>query len=80
MSSATDNILFNRSGNSTAGDQVNEPFVGDGVTNCPAAVHGDKIMINGFSPSINYLVNASEILEDEIGNDNGLCEIVSYQL
>jgi hypothetical protein len=74
VAGATDNILFNRSGNYTVGDQVNEVFVGDGITNCPSAVNGDITMVNSFSTPLTYLVNALEISDDEIGNDNTLCE------
>lgn len=74
VSNAADSVLFNRSGNNTAGDQENEPFVGDGVTPCPSAVHGDRVMNNLFTISRVYLLNALEILDDDIGNNDGLCE------
>ncbi len=71
---SSDPILFNRSGNSAASDVENEVFVGDETTLCPTAVHGNRVMTNNFSSPFSYLVNATEIMEDNIGNDNGLCE------
>ncbi|MCB0368804.1 MAG: hypothetical protein KDD45_04980, partial [Bdellovibrionales bacterium] len=39
---------------------------------CPTSVQGDKVgLYQGTTP---YLINATEIFGDRIGNDNGLCE------
>lgn len=65
--SATDTVLKNLSNN---GSSANEAFVNGG--NCPAAVHGNKsIALGSFGP---FLENAAEIIDDGIGNDNGICE------
>ncbi|MCB9026575.1 MAG: hypothetical protein H6625_09685 [Bdellovibrionaceae bacterium] len=45
------------------------PFVNNAT--CPASVQGDVTDLYFSNP---YLLNASEILFDRIGNDNGLCE------
>jgi hypothetical protein len=57
-----------------SGDGVldNENFVVGAI--CPSAVHGNKAITDMRSPSNTYLLNAFEVLDDDIGNDNGLCE------
>lgn len=60
--------------NNKTGDGIfaNEPFVPGAA--CPSAVHGNKVATNRETTAVTYLVNAYEILDDEIGNDDGLCE------
>ncbi len=42
---------------------------------CPASVHGDAVVADQLTALANlYLLNASEIMEDGIGDDDGLCE------
>lgn len=58
--------------NTNDGVLSNDPFVAGSI--CPSAVHGNKVSKNLESTAKTYLSNAFEILGDEIGNDNGLCE------
>ncbi len=64
---ATDSVLRNRS---LAGNFDNDAFV-DGAT-CPVAVDGNQVLTDQRGRT--YLAHAIEILEDGVGNDNGLCE------
>ncbi len=45
-------------------------------TTCPASVHGNKSWI-GFGTSY-YLYSAVEIMEDDVGNDNGQGMMVGF--
>jgi hypothetical protein len=64
---SSDTTIRNRSND---GVNPNSAFV-SGLT-CPAAVHGDKAISALSGPT--FLMNAREIVEDGVGNDNGLCE------
>jgi hypothetical protein len=66
---STDSMLLNRSGD---GVNSNEPFVAGSA--CPAAINGNYALTDLSTPAKTFLVNAVEIMDDEIGNDNGLCE------
>jgi hypothetical protein len=59
--------LAGRSGDGTT---PNDPFVVDG--SCPGAADGDRAITT--APGVTYLVNATEIMFDGRGNDDGLCE------
>lgn len=41
---------------------------------CPAAVHGDQALTDQHSTPNVFLKNAFEIMQDDIGDDDGLCE------
>ncbi|MBK6847174.1 MAG: right-handed parallel beta-helix repeat-containing protein [Proteobacteria bacterium] len=62
-----DTVLTRRSG---AGLTQNSPFASG--ASCPAAVHGDQALLDGQGRT--FLRNATELLGDGVGNDNGLCE------
>ena len=64
-----DPILRNRTGN---GVVDNEPFVAGST--CPAPVHGDMVATDQHVSPNTYLLHASEILLDYIGDEDGLCE------
>ena len=64
---AEDTVLSRRSG---AGLTQNPPFVSGAA--CPAAVHGDQALLDGQGRT--FLRNATEILWDGVGDDDGLCE------
>lgn len=66
---ATDTTFRNTSGN---GLNQNAAFVA-GAT-CPAAVHGNQSLTDQSDTPRTFLVNALEIIQDGLGNDNGLCE------
>lgn len=68
---ATDSLLLNQSSNSLSS---NENFL-PGMP-CPQAVDGSVVITNNTTrnPQSTYLVNATEVMEDSIGNENGLCE------
>jgi hypothetical protein len=65
---ASDTVLQNISGNGTS--QNGAPT----SASCPLQARGDRAGTNGSTSPITYLLTAYEILGDEIGNDNGLCE------
>jgi hypothetical protein len=67
--SSSDTVIRNRSND---GSTANADFVAGST--CPAAVHGNKALTDGQSTANTFLVNALEILGDEIGDDDGLCE------
>lgn len=64
---AEDTVLSRRSG---AGLTQNPPFVSG--ADCPAAVHGDQTLLDGQGRT--FLRNATEILWDGVGDEDGLCE------
>jgi hypothetical protein len=66
---STDSMLLNRSGD---GVNSNEPFVAGNA--CPVAINGNYVLTDLSTPAKTFLVNAVEIMDDEIGNENGLCE------
>tara|TARA_B110001454_G_C12723212_1_gene435862 strand:+ start:4027 stop:6228 length:2202 start_codon:yes stop_codon:yes gene_type:complete len=57
---------------SNDGSTANSVFVSNAT--CPAAVHGNKTITSTHTSPVVFLVNALEILDDGVGNDNGLCE------
>lgn len=77
----TDAVFLNRA--DMAFDTGTSAWTGDSTTYvdgslsswsgvaCPAAVHGNKALTFG---SKTFLLNAAEILDDGIGNDDGLCQ------
>jgi hypothetical protein len=65
----TDTVFRNTSGD---GRTPNEPFVASAV--CPGAVHGDRALSDRLTTPNTFLVNALEVLDDGIGDDDGLCE------
>tara|TARA_B110001454_G_scaffold28073_1_gene27433 strand:- start:22282 stop:24777 length:2496 start_codon:yes stop_codon:yes gene_type:complete len=69
---STDTYILNKSGN---GVSSNDPFVAGAA--CPSAIHGNKALTDSATSPRTFLINATEIMDDDIGNDNGLCE--SYE-
>ena len=66
----SDTVLRHRSGN---GSTANSTFVVGAA--CPAEVHGDQVATDQMTPTANtYLLNAMEILDDSVGDEDGLCE------
>ena len=63
--------MLNKSGNLTT---ANSAFPALATNPCPAEVHGNVTATDQATTPHTYLLNAMEILGDEIGNDNGLCE------
>jgi len=59
--------------NSLDGQNSNPAFLPDPVA-CPPAVDGNNFIVDQQTTSNMYLVNATEIIGDNVGNDNGLCE------
>lgn len=57
---------------SNDGQNQNEAFIAGAP--CPAAVHGNKYLTDQMIPPNTFLINAQEVLNDGVGNDNGLCE------
>ena len=66
---SADTVFRNTSGD---GQTQNTAFVA-GAT-CPAAVHGNKVLVDQSDSARTFLINAQEIIGDGLGNDNGLCE------
>lgn len=68
---ASNTLILNNSNSVTFG---NEDFLA-GLA-CPSAVDGNNVITNTSTevPTSTYLVNATEVMEDSIGNENGLCE------
>ena len=54
------------------GQNQNSAFVA-GAT-CPSAVSGNKVLVDQSDTPRTFLINAQEIIEDGLGNENGLCE------
>ena len=69
--SASDTLVRNKSGDFT---NLNSAFPTNSSDPCPAEVHGNKALTNQHTVVNTYLQHAFEIVGDEIGNDNGLCE------
>jgi hypothetical protein len=67
--SSSDSVLRNKSGD---GLSNNDAFVASST--CPSAVHGNKALTDQQTTPNTFLVNATEIMQDEIGDDDGLCE------
>jgi len=65
----SDTIFRNTSGD---GQNQNTAFVAN--SSCPAGVHGNKAITDQSDTPRTFLINALEIIEDGIGNDNSLCE------
>lgn len=69
--SASDTVVLNKSGNlSTA----NDAFPTVSTDNCPSQVHGNDVIVDQRTSVQTFLRNATEILGDVIGDDDGLCE------
>lgn len=68
---ATDTLVLNKSGDLT---NPNSVFPLIETDPCPSEVHGNKALTNQHTVVNTYLQHAFEIIGDEIGNDNGLCE------
>ncbi len=68
---SNDSVILNKSGNLTA---ANSAFPNIATDPCPAEVHGNNTATDQATTPHTYLLNAMEIIGDEIGNDNGLCE------
>ena len=66
---SSDTVFRNTSGD---GRTPNEPFVAGEP--CPSAVHGDRALADQHTVPNTFLVNALEIFDDDIGDDDGLCE------
>ena len=62
-------MIRNKSGD---GLTANEAFIANST--CPSAVNGNYSLTDLATPPHTFLVNAVEIMGDEIGNENGLCE------
>lgn len=67
--SASDTVFRNRTGNGTS---ANNAFVAGAA--CPTEVTGNKTLTDQRIPANVFLVNAMEILNDDFGDDDGLCE------
>ena len=68
---STDSVILNKSGNLSS---TNAAFPTLSTDLCPAEVHGNITATDQLSTPNTYLLNAMEIIGDEIGDDNGLCE------
>lgn len=68
---STDTVLKNTSQNGPGG-LPNGAFTAG--LNCPAAVNGNITVTDGQTTPHTFLANAVEVVGDDIGNDNGLCE------
>lgn len=66
---SSDTILRNTIGNGLA---QNPPFVAGAA--CPAPVHGNQVMTDNQTVPNTFLLAAFEIVEDSVGDDDGLCE------
>ncbi len=64
---ATDTTLLNRTGTATS---ANSAYVAD--ASCPSEVKGDVTATDARGNV--YLLNATEVLLDSVGDDDGLCE------
>lgn len=67
--SSADSVLRNTIGD---GLSQNAPFVAGAA--CPAAVHGNQAMTDDQTAPNTFLLAAFEIVQDSIGDDDGLCE------
>lgn len=67
--SSSGTAVRNLSGN---GLTPNEAFVSGSP--CPSAVQGNVVLTDSSVPANTFLINATEIIGDEIGDENGLCE------
>jgi hypothetical protein len=68
---STDTVVLNKSGNLST---TNSAFPTLSTDPCPAEVHGNITATDQLTTPNTYLLNAMEIIGDEIGDDNGLCE------
>jgi hypothetical protein len=66
---ASDSWLHKRSGDGVA---ANAEFIAGAP--CPAAATGDYVLTDKQVTSNTFLVNATEITLDDVGDDDGLCE------
>lgn len=67
LTSSSENQLLNRSNDFSS---LNETFVAGGP--CPSAVNGNKVVNGGVGHQ--FLVNAIEIMNDSLGDNDGQCE------
>lgn len=67
----SDLIILNKSGNLIT---VNSIFPTDSSLSCPSEVNGNQIITDLRTTPQNYLKTAFEIIGDEIGDDDSLCE------
>ena len=68
---STDTVILNKSGNLATTNSAFPVLAGDP---CPAEVNGSATATDQAVTPHTYLLNAMEIIGDELGNDNGLCE------
>lgn len=66
---STDTVLRN-----TTGDGVSQNSAFVAGTICPTAIHGNRTATDKQSAPNTFLINAFEIIDDSIGDDDGLCE------
>jgi hypothetical protein len=66
---AGDSVLLNKSND---GVSINAPFAPGG--SCPPAVHGNKSVIDSQTIPNTFLANAFELVDDGVGDEDGLCE------
>lgn len=68
---STDTKILNKSDTLSA---ANSSFPSVSTDNCPAEVHGNVTIVNQSSTPETFLKNAIEILGDQTGDEDGLCE------
>lgn len=68
---STDIWILNKSGDLAT---ANDAFPTVATDTCPSEVHGNVVVSNQSSTPETYLRNAFEIIGDEIGDDDSLCE------
>ncbi len=68
---ASDTALRGATGDPAAGTN-SDPFVVGAA--CPAAAHGDRTLTDRMPTPNTFLLNAFEIILDNIGDEDGLCE------
>ena len=66
---SNDAQILNRTGTGTSS---NNAFVN--ASTCPAEVHGNQVAVDQHSTPNTFLLNASEIITDTTGDNDGLCE------
>lgn len=67
--SSSDGIINNHS---ISGFSTNPSFTG--LAACPTGIDGSHYLDNMQSTPVRFIYNASEIINDGLGNENGLCE------
>lgn len=66
---ATDTVFRN-----TSDDGVTQNAAFAANTTCPAAVHGNRSLTDQSDTIQTFLINAQEIINDGLGDEDGLCE------